>query len=94
MVAPDPNRSGLAQGRKVIDALRKGGITAAGWFWRWRPGLGGGVFDPHQAQNGEFVTDILEWPALPQDDVNGDYCMCSTQTVWRGEGGRFAPGPR
>lgn len=84
---------GFAQGSKVAGALESVGIVAAGWFWRWYPGAKGGVFPPHVDLGGEFASDISEFDSLPQGDVNGDYCECDLQTVWRDERtGRFAKG--
>lgn len=83
--------SGFAQGKKVTQSLAKVGIIAAGWFWRWHPGTKGGVFPKHLALSGQFRNDILGFGAMPQADVNGDYCECQLQTLWRDQRtGRFA----
>lgn len=82
--------SGLAQGTAVTAALEQVGIVPAGWRWRWRPGMQGGTFEEHLALNGRWAADILEFGSLPQGDVNGDYCMCYLQTIWRDRrSGRF-----
>ena len=97
MPGPAPLRMGLGMGRAVIDALAAGGITVAGYRWVWRPGLKGGVFEEHRAQNRRFATDIEGFDGhIPQADVNGENCQCSTRTIFRGEGGRFVNpfGPR
>ena len=94
MAGPAPLRMGLGMGQAVIEALQKGGITVAGYRWTWRPGLKGGVYEDHRAQNRKFADDIEGFDGhIPQADVNGDYCMCSLRTIFRGEGGRFVPGP-
>lgn len=83
--------AGFAQGRKVTEALAGVGVRATGWIWRWHPGTKGGVFPDHLALNGEHEPDILGFGSLPQGDINGDYCECQLQTVWRDERtGRFA----
>lgn len=84
---------GFAQGALVTNALGLVGVVPAGWRWRWRPGLAGGVFPKHLDLNRQFETDILEFGSLPQADVNGDYCECQLVTVWRDtRTGRFTPG--
>jgi len=89
----DPMLSGLAQGVAAMAALNKLGIFASGWFWRWRPGVKGGVFEPHLNLNGVYASDVLDFGSMPQGDVNGDYCECQLQTVFRDERGRFAKNP-
>ena len=81
---------GLGMGQAVQDALKKGGITAAGFRWTWRPGLKGGVYEEHRAQHRKFAKDLEGFDGhIPQADVNGASCQCSTRTIWRGKGGRF-----
>lgn len=90
MAGPAPLRMGLGMGRAVIGALERGGITVAGYRWTWRPGLKGGIFEEHREQNRRFAKDIEGFGgSVPQADVNGENCQCSTRAVFRGQGGRF-----
>lgn len=94
MAGPAPLRMGLGMGVAVMSALERGGISVGGYRWTWRPGLKGGIFEEHRAQNRKFATDIEGFDGnIPQADVNGDSCMCSLRTIFRGAGGRFVPGP-
>lgn len=92
---PDlPDLPGLAQGQKVTAALDSVGIYPSGWLWRWRPGLRGGTYPPHQALDYNHVTDIDDFGVLPREDVNGEHCQCDTQAIWRDRrSGKFASPP-
>lgn len=85
--------TGFAQGTKVTEALEQVGIHPSAFTWRWRPGVEGGVYPPHLAQNGDTKKDPGDFEALPQHDLNGEYCECQIQTVWRDDRERFAPEP-
>lgn len=83
---------GVGGGPLVLAALERSGITVAGYFWRWRPGLKGGVFPPHKDLNGQWGADAEAFGVWPREDVNGAYCQCDAQIVFRDSRGRFAKG--
>ena len=80
---------GLAQGPAVTQGLQRVGVTPDAYIWRWRPGLQGGIFEPHRAMNGRTEASPDDFPVLPRQDVNYKYCMCSLQVRWRDSRGRF-----
>lgn len=82
--------SGFAQGKKVLRALGSVGIQPSEYVWRWRPGTQGGIFNKHLKQNGKREKNPDDFDRLPREDLNGPYCECQLQTVFRDERGRFA----
>ncbi len=75
--------TGIAQGPIVAGALERVGIVADAYTWRWRPGLQGGVLEPHRALNGRRERDPDNFPVLPRQDVNYQPCMCVLQVRYR-----------
>lgn len=75
--------AGIAQGPIVEAALERVGIVADAFIWRWRPGIQGGIYEPHRAMNGRTERNVDEFEVLPQQDVNGRHCMCNLGIRWR-----------
>lgn len=74
---------GMGQGPIVAAALERVGVVADAYTWRWRPGLQGGVYEPHRAMNGRQERDVDAFEVLPRQDVNYQHCMCVLQVRWR-----------